>query len=127
MHLIKFHIYSQIVNNYIIYYKTINNKDDDFTIFDGIDYDDDTSTNMVMEKFYEEILKYKVNEHTNPDYIKIYDYDQRDNVKVNDELYCITENGKPKYIGTSLFSLLIELTNLKNIYDTINYNIVNLK
>ncbi len=117
-----------MINNYVSHYKKVNNKNDNFTILDGINFNDVTSTNAPLENFYEEMLKYKINESTNPDYIKIYQYSDKDNMKIIDELYCIIKNGTPILLSTSFFSLLIELTNLKNENsEKVNYDIVSLK
>lgn len=118
-----------MINNFTNHYKRVNGKKEDYTLLDGINFEDLTSTNAPLEKFYEEMLKFKVNESTQPEYIKIYDYTQRDSMKIVDELYGIVENGKAKYLSTSFFSLLIELTNLKNetMDKTINYDIISLK
>lgn len=117
-----------MINNYVSHYKKVNNKGDNFTILDGINFNDVTSTNAPLENFYEEMLKYKINENTNPDYIKIYQYFEKDKMKIIDELYCIIKNGTPILLSTSFFSLLIELTNLKNENsEKVNYDIVSLK
>jgi hypothetical protein len=117
-----------MINNYVTHYKKVNGKKDDFTLLDGINFNDMTSTNAPLEKFYEEMLKYKTNENKSPEYTKIYEYSKRDEMKIDDELYGIIQNGKPLLLSTSFFSLLIELTNLQNETDNkANYDIVSLK
>ena len=118
----------EMMNNYTQHYKKISNKEK-LTVLDGINFSDVTSTNIQLENFYEEMLKYKVNETTNPEYIKIYKYSEREKMKIYDELYVIIKDGEPLFLSTSMFSLLIELTNLKNenAHKNINFDIVSLK
>lgn len=116
-----------MINNYINHYKKINNKPANFTLFDGINFDDLSSTNAPLEIFYEEMLKYKVNEKSNPNFIKIYNETERNSMQIIDEMYGILDDGKPVCFSTSFFSLLIEMTNLKNENPNVNYSIVSLK
>lgn len=123
--------YVDMINNYLEYYKKNNNKNQDFTIFDGIDTTDPTSTNHSLEQFYEQMCKYKADEVSNPKLIEICAYEEMYKIKnnVGDELYGIFKNGFPIFVSLSFFSLLIELTNLKN-EDTdekIHYDIISLK
>lgn len=117
-----------MMNNYTKHFKKINNKEN-LSLLDGINFSDVTSTNMQLENFYEEMLKYKVNETTNPEYVKIYKFSERDNMIIHDELYVIIKDGEPLFLSTSMFSLLIELTNLKNenVHKGANYDIASLK
>jgi hypothetical protein len=123
--------YVDMINNYLEYYKKNNNKNKSYTMFDGIDTRDPTSTNHSLEQFYEEMCKYKTNDVSNQEYIKLYKYDERDSIKIdiNDELYGIFKDGFPIYVSLSFFSLLIELTNLKNedVNEKYNYEIISLK
>ena len=118
----------EMMNNYTCHFKKISNKEK-LTLLDGINFNDITSTNVQLENFYEEMLKYKVNETTNPEYIKIYKFSERNDMKIHDELYVIIKDGEPLFLSTSMFSLLIELTNLKNenVHKTANFDIVSLK
>ena len=105
-----------LINNYVNYFNKINKKQK-LTLFDGINFDDPTSTNKQIEEFYIEFEKYKVWETTNKDFIEIYKYEDISDkgfLVDSDDLYCILNNGDPMYVSKSLFSLLIELTNLKN-------------
>lgn len=123
--------YVDMINNYLEFYKKYNNKKQDYTFFDGIDTTDPTSTNHAMEQFFEKMSEYKINEISNPEFIEIYEYDELYKIKdkINDELYGIFKNGLPFYVSLSFFSLLIELTNLKNedIDEKIHYEIISLK
>jgi len=123
--------YVDMINNYLEFYKKNNNKNQDYTMFDGIDTTDPTSTNHSLEQFYEQMCKYKADEVTNPKFIEIYTYEEMYKIKdnIDDELYGIFRNGFPIFVSLSFFSLLIELTNLKNedTDDKIHYDIISLK
>lgn len=124
--------YVDLINNYIVYYKQINEKPSDMTMFEGINFDDPFSTNRIMEKFYEEMCIYNEYKNSDENMIKIYDY-KNDTFSLEnmEELYGITKNDMTYKVSGSLFSLLIELTNLKNedkINDVTNtYGIIPLK
>jgi len=123
--------YVDMINNYLEFYKKNNNKNQDYTMFDGIDTTDPTSTNHSLEQFYEQMCKYKADEVSNPKFIEIYTYEEMYKIKnnIDDELYGIFKNGFPIFVSLSFFSLLIELTNLKNedTDDKIHYDIISLK
>ena len=123
--------YVDMMNNYLEYYKRNNKKQQSYTMFDGIDTTDPTSTNHSLEHFYEEMCKYKTSEVSNPEFVKLHKYEDRDKIKVkiDDELYGIFKDGFPIYVSLSFFSLLIELTNLKNedSQEKYNYEIISLK
>lgn len=113
--------YVQLMNNYLEYYKVENNINY-ITLFDNIDIDDDLSTNVIMEDFYNEMIKYKNNLD---DYIKIYDHDK---ININKDVSWngIYVNNELQLVSRSLFALLIEITNLKNENKEIFYFIKNL-
>lgn len=118
----------ELINNFIIYFKTREQKAKDFTLFDGTDTSDETSTNMAMEEFYSEMVKFKENERDNPLSTKILKYNEINNEITNsNELYCISKEGLPMYVSQSFFAILIELTNLKREYPDNKFNIINLK
>jgi len=123
--------YVDMINNYTDFYKKNNGKNQDYTIFDGIDTTDPTSTNHALEKFYEQMCKYRTDEVSNPKFIEIYTYDEMYKLKnnIDDELYGIFKNGFPIFVSLSFFSLLIELTNLKNedTDEVFHYEIISLK
>jgi hypothetical protein len=99
-----------VINEYIIYYKKLKNLPDDFTLFDGINIYDDTSTNVSLEEFYDAKYSY---DHNGEKYIKIYD----DVNEIKDkyyEIYVMLKNNIEFKYSPSLFSLLIEIVNLKN-------------
>lgn len=55
----EFNHYTDLINIFTVYYKTLFKKKADVTLFDGIDMQDDTSTNRALEMFYDEIYKLK--------------------------------------------------------------------
>jgi hypothetical protein len=64
-------LYFDIINIFNVYFKTLFNRDQNSTLFDGINSDDPCSTNRAMETLYEEIHRFKSCQ--NEKYIKLYD------------------------------------------------------
>lgn len=108
-------------NNYLTYFKKQNNKPPELNMFDGIDTENETSVNSQLESFYEELIKYKM---LSDDDKNIYKYEELKNFADDDELYSIQHNGNPIVVSKSLFSLLIELTNLQNENPKKKYDII---
>lgn len=117
----------ELINNYTSYFKKIYGKSEKYTLLDGIDTSDDTSTNKALEEFFEELCKFKVCDMTNPSSTKIVQYSKLDTLDKSDELYAILESGEALCASTSFFAILIELTNLKIENKTKVYEIVSLK
>lgn len=110
-----------LTNNYLTYFKKLNNKPQNLTMFDGINIDDITSVNYQTESFYEEMIKYKELSESDK---QIYKYENLHDLENNDELYMLQSEGKEICVSKSLFSLLIELTNLQNENPKKQYNII---
>lgn len=103
-----------LLNNWTEYFKNKAGKSNNYTLLDGTDKEDPISTNMPLEEFYFEMMRFLQDEKENPDYIKIVKYTNLNKNDVNsDELYCIMKDGQPILASQSLFSILIELTSLK--------------
>ena len=118
----------ELLNSYAEYYKKKTNKPKHYTLLDGIDKNDPYSTNIPLEELYFEMSVFLEKEKTDPDFCKIINYDDMDHEIVkNEELYCIFENGHPKYVSLSFFSLLVELTEMKINNRNNIYTIVNIK
>ena len=111
-----------LINNYTDYYKKIKKKPSNFNMFDGINISDPSSTNGALEEFYGKMIEYKTFQKHHPEYIKIH-YDDII-IKHDSEIYGLLENGKLICKSISLFSLLVELTNLKNEKVEKLYNII---
>lgn len=110
-----------LANNYLQFFKKQNNKPEELSLFDGIDTENELSVNPQLESFYEELVKYKLLSDSDKN---IYKYDELPNFKDDDELYSICSNGDQVVVSKSLFSLLIELTNLQNENPKQKYNII---
>lgn len=98
--------YQDLLNKYIEYYKKTYPEKNIKNMFHDINFDDQTSTNHIMEMFYFEMLKYnKIDNNI---------YDSIDNI-VSDtktELYGLQINNKEiKCVSYSIISLLIEVIN----------------
>lgn len=119
-------ITGDMLNIYLDYIKKITNKPKNLKMFDGIDTNDPIATNMIIETFYSELMKYK---EEDDEYIKVITYEELDeNMSSNDELYCIHKNGDPFLVSRCLFSLLLEFREMKSMLgDKIKLEIVNLK
>lgn len=107
-----------LMNNYVKYYKLIKKKKFKFNLFDEIDIDNPSSTNHILEEFYEKMIEYK----TFPEKNKLYKY--TDKVHINDEHYGLLVDGILLYKSCSLFTLLIEQTNIQYEKKTRNINII---
>ena len=110
-------IYQELINKYIEYYKKTYPEKNITNMFDNIDYDDQTSTNHIMEMFYFEILKF--NKIDNNVYTHGEDFDKN---KL-DELFGLKVNEEIKCVSFCIISLLIEIIN--NAYQ--DWNIINIK
>jgi hypothetical protein len=117
----------ELLNNYILYYKKINNLREDYTLFYNMDTEDPLSINKAMEEIYNEMSIYNENLKNNSIVCDIIPYDDISDQVVNcEELYCILIDGNPKCVCQSLFSILIEFTSItKN--PSKSYEIINLK
>jgi hypothetical protein len=52
--------YIDMMNIYLVYFKSLFKKKENATLFDGIEIEDDTSTNRALEMFYDEVNRYKI-------------------------------------------------------------------
>ena len=104
-----------LVNRYLEYYKKIHPDKIIKNMFDEINYDDPTSTNHILEMFYEELHLHK--NINNDVYETIEDID----IHNIDDLYLLEMKDK-KYISQSVISLLYMLDGYNE-----EWNIINLK
>lgn len=102
-----------LVNKYFEYYKKIHPDKVIKNMFDEINYDDPTSTNHILEMFYEALHLHK--NINNDVYETIEDIDI-DNI---DDLYLLEMKDK-KYISQSVISLLYILDNYSGEWTIIN-------
>ena len=101
-------IYQELINKYIEYYKKTYPEKNIKNMFQDINFDDQTSTNHIMEMFYFEMLKY--NKTDNNIYHSIDDLNNISDTKT--ELYGLQINNKDiKCVSYSIISLLIEVIN----------------
>jgi len=106
-----------LINRYIEYYKKIHPDKIIKNMFDEINYDDPTSTNHILEMFYEALHLHK---NINNDVYETIENEDIDIHKI-DDLYLLEMKGK-KYISQSIISLLYILDNYSD-----EWFIVNLK
>lgn len=102
-----------IVNRYFEYYKKIHPDKIIKNMFDEINYDDPTSTNHILEMFYEALHLHK--NINNDVYETIEDID----IHNIDDLYLLEMKDK-KYVSQSIISLLYILDNYSGEWSIIN-------
>ena len=113
-------IYQELINKYIEYYKKTYPEKNIKNMFQDINFDDQTSTNHIMEMFYFEMLKY--NKTDNNIYHSIDDLNNISDTKT--ELYGLQINNKDiKCVSYSIISLLIEVIN-NNYKDWVLINLI---
>jgi hypothetical protein len=98
-------IYQDIINKYIEYYKKAYPDKNVKNMFENINYDDETSTNHIMEMFYTEILKF--NKIDNNVYINGEDFDKNK----HEDLYGLKIDNTIICVSFSIISLIIEIIN----------------
>ena len=106
-----------LINKYIEYYNKAYPEKIVKNMFENINYNDQTSTNNIMEMFYTEILKF--NKIDNNIYTSSDNFDKN---KFND-LYGLKINDDIKCVSFCIISLLIDIIN----NDYPNWIIINLK
>lgn len=104
-----------LINRYFEYYKKIHPDKVIKNMFDDINYNDPTSTNHILEMFYEALHLHK---NINND---VYEYIENINIDNIDDLYLLETKDK-KYISESIISLLYILDDYNG-----EWNIINLK
>ena len=108
--------YQDLMNKYIEYYKKAYPEKNIKNMFHDINFDDQTSTNHIMEMFYTEILKFNKidnNVYTNSDDFDKTKFNELFGLKINEEIKCVS---------FCVISLLIEVIN----NDYTNWNVINL-
>jgi hypothetical protein len=98
-------IYQDIINKYIEYYKKSYPDKNVKNMFENINYEDETSTNHIMEMFYTEILKF--NKIDNNVYINGEDFDK----DKYDDLFGLKIENNITCVSFSIISLIIEIIN----------------
>ena len=97
--------YQDIINKYIEYYKKTYPDKNVKNMFENINYDDETSTNHIMEMFYTEILKF--NKIDNNVYINGEDFDKNK----HEDLYGLKIENNIVCVSFCVISLIIEIIN----------------
>jgi predicted RNA methylase len=113
-------LYENLLNRYIEYYKKAYPENNIKNMFDKINYDDQTSTNHIMEMFYYEMHKY--NKLDNEVYVSLNDIQLEQNEKINELFGLQINNDEIVCVSYCIISLLIEIIN--NDYKI--WNIINI-
>lgn len=117
-------IFVDILNAFQTYYKNLYRKQEDETLFDGVNYDDLTSTNRSMELLYDYIYEYRSNKMKDTKLTNLYDQTEL-NMNDYEELYGLIIDGTIKKISPSFLALLIYLVQLE--WNDIDWKISKLK
>lgn len=118
--------YVDLINIFLIYYKTKFNKSGNEHMFAGIDVNDETSTNRSTEMFYELLCDYKKKEKTDKKFVDVYEPDKIDDEKFTD-IYALLIDGVITNVSPSLLSLMINLAENKKGFVNINWKIIKIK
>jgi len=113
-------IYENLLNKYIEYYKKAYPENNIKNMFDKINYDDQSSTNHIMEMFYYEMQKY--NKLDNEVYTSMDEIQLEQNEKINELFGLQINNNEIVLVSYCIISLLIEIIN----NDYTNWNIINI-
>ena len=101
--------YESLLNNFIKYFNSHNNTTQH--MFTDINYNDKSSTNYIMEKFYNIIAQYKENTNSNKIYSDNDDSDNLHELKHCDNLYVLKYDNL-KFYSQNEFPLLLKVTEL---------------
>lgn len=112
-----------ILNVYTCYFKQLYNRPEKTTMFDGIDYEKQESTNRCMESLYAEINKYNKCDRSDKD--DLYGQDNNINIDEIDELYGLYIDNDLKYLCICLLPILKHLVTLK--WNEVNWSIIKIK
>lgn len=121
-------MYTRMTNAYMIYYKKLYNRPPDMKMFDGINLEDETSTNGCLESLYEYIIKSNENNKLGEEYVEIYKYEEENKeiFKKFSELYGLCIDGKIRFVSPDLITLLGGLTLNEN-WELMDWLIIPLK
>lgn len=97
----------RMLNNYMSYFNEMNNTKKN--MFDGIDYSDETSTNLPMAAFYNLMSINTENTKNHPDKVKVY-YEDSEEMKHASELYALRVDNKIVCYSQDVFELFRVLT-----------------
>ena len=119
----------EIINIFHIYFKILFKKERNVNMFDGINLEDESSTNRSMELLYEHIYKYKEYTKSNKlEFTELYNEDDEDVMNLNsDDLYALLIENNIEKLSPSLFAITSYLANLEQYWREINWKIINLK
>jgi hypothetical protein len=115
-----------IINEFMIYYNNSNSNFNLKNLFNGINIDDPTSTNMQMERLFTIKCEYEYYTKLHPEFNTPYTPDTWKDPNTEYELFGIRKNDTLYYVSPLLFVLLIEIVNLKQNDKKNKYNIVSI-
>ena len=104
--------YLNLINIFNVYYKARYRAPETATLFEGIDFEDDTSTNRALEIFYEELNNYKkAEEKEEYDLINLFDEEEYALLTTNNlediPLYNVIINENEKKVTHNLITAIL--------------------
>ena len=115
---------TQMLNEYLMYYKRVNNKPKNFTLFSDIDGKKESSTNHILEEYYGHIHEYnKLTAESNPN-IELFNPDSINDLEF-DQIFGLVSNDKLTYVSGSIITIIKEIVENKLKYT--NYQIIVVK
>ena len=109
-----------ILNIFNCYYKQLNEKNQESTLFDNIDFDKQDSTNKCLEFLYDEMNKFNKSHEQDKD-ILYEPHDKEVDIEKWKEMYVLYIESNPKYVCKYLLPLLQYLVEKE--WFQINWNI----
>ncbi len=98
-------------NIFMIYYKKLNSIKENSNLFDGVNSNDNLSTNKQMEYLFNLISMYKNSNDTDKDIL--YKIDANIDIEKCEELYMILINDEPQYICKYLMPIFNYIATLE--------------
>ena len=114
-------IYQDVINKYIEYYKKTYPEKNIKNMFENINYNDETSTNHIMEMFFTEILKF--NKFDNNVYNNCDEFNKDEHTELYGLQIIDNDITQIKCVSFCIISIIIEIIN----NDYKNWNIIYLK
>ena len=128
-----------LIDGFMIYYKSTYKKPDAMNIFSGIDINDPTSINNPLAEFYTELTKFTTNNNINPEKCNVVTFDDNCAISKTDikniiltsklgkfknmYIYYVIAHDKLMFASLSLMAILIHMASK---YNNKNYKILSL-
>ena len=119
---VQFNTFEKLLNVYLTYYKRLHSSKENMNLFDGINLQDNISTNKPTEELFNLMQKFKNADEIDKDVL--HGIDSNLQIDQCQELYMLYINNQPKYLSKYLYVILNYITELN---DDIHWMIMPLK